>query len=79
MPDTTLTYGRLDRALRSLGFAARTVEGKARIYKHELTGATVILPDSPFEEPVIPHHLVVVDHVLDNFGLGHLNSDGVGC
>jgi hypothetical protein len=64
MPETAMTYGQLDEALRSLGFAPRTLEGKARIYKHEATGATVILPDALFGEAVLPHHLIVVRTVL---------------
>jgi predicted RNA binding protein YcfA (HicA-like mRNA interferase family) len=71
MAETTMTFARLDSALRSLGFTVRTVKGKARIYKHG-TGATVILPDSPLEEFALPHHLVGTRHVLDDYGLGDL-------
>ncbi len=64
MVETTLTYGQLDEALRASGFVAQLAEGKARIYKHEISGAKVILPDSPFADAVLPHHLIVVRTVL---------------
>jgi hypothetical protein len=66
MAQQPVTYAHLDEALRSLGFISRTLEGKARIYKHP-SGATVILPDSPLEDAVLPHHLVVVRTVLAEY------------
>jgi len=70
MPKTTLTYGQLDERLRVLGFSARTQKGKARIYKHELTGARIFLPDVSLKEEVLPHHLAVTRHVLEDYNLG---------
>ena len=70
MPKTTFTYGLLDEGLRPLGFTARTQKGKARIYRHVQTGASVILPDVPFEEEVLPHHLAVARHVLEEYNPG---------
>ena len=37
MKRTEVTYGQLDRALRSLGFSSRLVKGEppARIYEHK--------------------------------------------
>jgi predicted RNA binding protein YcfA (HicA-like mRNA interferase family) len=75
-PQPDFTYGVLDKRLRDLGFAAHTQKGKARVYKHELTGATVILPDAPFTTQVLPHHLVVVRRVLSEYDLGDLRADG---
>ena len=69
MPEPSVTYGRLDETLRSLGFASRVVEGKARIYQHEATGAKVILPDASFADEVIPHHVLMVRTVLSEFGI----------
>ncbi len=68
MSEQSLTYSRLDEALRSVGFTPRTLERRARIYKHP-SGATVILPDAPFKDTVIPHHLVVVRTVLAEYNL----------
>jgi hypothetical protein len=68
MSDQSLTYGRLDEALRSVGFTSRVVERKARIYKHP-SGATVILPDAPFKDTVLPHHVVVVQTVLADYDI----------
>ena len=72
MPKTILTYGQLDERLRVLGFSARTQKGKARIYKHELTGARIFLPDVSLKEEVLPHHLAVTRHVLEDYNLGDL-------
>src|SRR5205807_115265 len=63
--------------LRALGFAARTLKGKARIYRHEQTGASVILPDTRFDEKVLPHHLVVARRVLKDHNLGDLGEEHV--
>jgi hypothetical protein len=72
MPESALTYGVLDKRLRALGFAVHTQQGKARVYQHERTGATVILPDAPFKEEVPAHHVVVVQHVLREHDLEEL-------
>ena len=68
MSEQAVTYGRLDEALRSLGFISRTLKKEARIYKHP-SGATIILPDSPLVDLVIPHHLVVVRTVLAEYDI----------
>jgi hypothetical protein len=74
MPKAALTYGLLDERLRALGFTARTQAGKARIYRHEPTGASIILPDAPFEQEVLPHHLVVARRVLKEYDLADLDN-----
>jgi predicted RNA binding protein YcfA (HicA-like mRNA interferase family) len=74
MPEAAFTYGLLDERLRALGFTARTRKGKARIYRHEQTGASVILPDAPFDEEVLPHHLLVTRHVLNEHNLGDIDQ-----
>jgi hypothetical protein len=56
-------------ALRSVGFSARTTPAQAKVYKQEATGATIILPDSPLRDSVLPHHLVVVRTVLKDYGI----------
>ena len=73
---TEVTYGRLDQALRSLGFAVRldkgdALQGEARVYKHAPTGALIILPVFPDEEKVLPRHRDAVRGTLDNFGIAH--------
>jgi len=67
MPE--VTYGRLDEVLRALGFSARVAEEKARVYRHEATGAVIILPLLPDGQVVRPHHLVSVRMTLDAFGV----------
>jgi len=71
------TYGLLDERLRALGFTAHTQQGKARIYKHEQTGASIILPDTCFEDEVLPRHLVVARRVLKDYNLGDLDEEQV--
>lgn len=67
-----VTYGQLDEVLRSLGFTAWTNEQstpKARVYKHELTGALIVLPVMPRNKVAIGAHLVGVRSTLDDFGI----------
>lgn len=77
MPKAVFTYGRLDERLRNLGFTVRTQKGKARIYRHQPTGAAVVLPDVPFAEEVLPHHLAVARHVLNEYSLGDIEYGSV--
>ncbi len=64
-----VTYGRLDRVLRSLGFAYHLAEDKVRVYKNEETGALVALPPFPEDQEVFPHHLLAVRSILHAYGL----------
>jgi hypothetical protein len=64
-----VTYGRLDRVLRSLGFAVQIVEDAARLYKNEPTGAVIALPPLPEDKEVFPHHLLAVRSILQAYGL----------
>ena len=77
MGKATLTYGLLDERLRALGFTAHTQMGKARIYRHEPTGASIILPDAAFDQEVLPHHLVVARRVLREYDLADLDNGQV--
>ena len=74
MPKAAFTYRQMDEWLRALGFTAWAQEGKARVYKHEQTGARIFLPDILLEQEVLPHHLFVARHVLDDYGLGALDN-----
>lgn len=71
MTTTDVTYGQLDRVLRSLGFSSRLVEGKppARFYEHKETGAYITIPPLPETDPVMEHHLVTARVTLDGFGI----------
>jgi hypothetical protein len=68
---TDVTYGQLDKVLRSLGFSCRVVKGKppARHYEHKETGACITLPPFPESDRVLEHHLVTVRVTLDGFGV----------
>jgi hypothetical protein len=71
MKTTDVTYGQLDRVLRSLGFACRNVNGDppARWYEHKKTGGFLSLPPFPDDEPVMEHHLVTARVMLDEMGI----------
>lgn len=72
MPKTTFTYHQLDERLRALGFTVHTQKGKARIYRHEQTGVRIFLPDVSLNESVLPYHLAVARHFLEEYNLGDI-------
>jgi hypothetical protein len=71
MKRTEVTYGQLDRALRSLGFSCRLAKGEppTHIYEHSDTGASFMIPRFPETEFVLDYHLVGVRTTLVNFGI----------
>ena len=71
MTTTELTYGQLDKVLRSMGFSSRLVQGKpaARHYEHKETGAFITVPPFAEIDRVLEHHLVTVRVTLDGFGI----------
>lgn len=70
MKRTDVTYGQLDRALRSLGFTCRPAkqDSPGRVYEHQ-TRATIMLPTMPAGEKVYEHHLAAARLELKNFRL----------
>ena len=68
---TDVTYGQMDKVLRSLGFTSRTVKlrGDVRIYEHESTGARFIFPETPESQSVLDYHLLAVRTSLDLYGI----------
>jgi hypothetical protein len=73
---TELTYGQLERVLRSLGFSSRLVQGKppARHYEHEETAAFITVPPFTESDRVMEYHLVTVRVTLDGFGIADPNT-----
>jgi len=71
MKRTDVTYGQLDRVLRSLGFSCRlaTLETLARVYEDKESGARIILPPFPETDRVLEYHLSMVRTTLDGFGI----------
>jgi hypothetical protein len=65
-----VTYGQLDKVLRSLGFSCRPSRNDppGRVYQHE-AGALILLPALPEGNRVMEHHLVAVRGELTNFGI----------
>jgi hypothetical protein len=66
-----VTYGQLEKVLRSLGFTCRpgNNDPPGRIYEHRETGATIRLPAFPETDKVFEHHLAAARGELDNFGI----------
>jgi hypothetical protein len=71
MKRTEVTYGQLDKLLRSLGFTCRLVQGPppTRLYDHKGTGASLMLPPFPETDFVLDYHLVAARTTLDLFGI----------
>jgi hypothetical protein len=71
MRRTKVTYGQLDRVLRSLGFSCRLAAGEppTRIYEHKPTGASFLVPPFPEKDFVLDYHLAGARTTLDLFGI----------
>jgi hypothetical protein len=71
MKRTDVTYGQLDKVLRSLGFSCRLVqeEPPARVYEHKETGAMIMMPPFPETDLVLDYHLIGARTTLDLFGV----------
>ncbi len=64
-----VTYGRLEEVLLSLGFSPCVVKERNKIFRHEETGALVIYPEFPPDDPVLPRHLLAVRSILQAYGI----------
>jgi hypothetical protein len=64
-----ITYGRFDKVLRSLGFMQRKSEPGTRVYRHDNTGALVILPDRADGDFIPQRHIVGTRMILDAYGI----------
>ena len=71
MKRTDVTYGQLDKVLRSLGFSCRLLKGDppARRYEHKETGALISIPPFPEADFVLDYHLVAARTIADLFGI----------
>jgi hypothetical protein len=71
MKRTEVTYGQLDRVLRSLGFTCHPVKGDppARRYEHKESGALISMPPFPETDFVLDYHLVGARTTADLFGI----------
>lgn len=70
MKRTDVTYGQLDKVLRSLGFSYRPAKHHppGHVYEHEV-GALIMLPAFAESDRIFEHHLAAVRTEVDNFGL----------
>jgi hypothetical protein len=71
MKRTDVTYGQLDKVLRSLGFACRLVteDPPARVYEHRESGALITTPPFPMDDFVLDYHLVGARTTVNLFGI----------
>jgi hypothetical protein len=71
MKRTKVTYGQLDRVLRSLGFTRRLLkkDPPAVHYEHKETGALISMPPHPKKDKVYAYHMVIVRTTLDIYGI----------
>jgi hypothetical protein len=71
MKRTDVTYGQLDRVLRSLGFSRRLVEKQppAVRYEHMTSGALISMPPFDENEKVMDYHLSAARATLETFGI----------
>jgi hypothetical protein len=68
---TNVTYGQLDKVLRSLGFSSRPAkhDPPGHVYEHQAAGAVIMLPVLAESDRLFEHQLAAVRIELDNFGL----------
>ncbi|MBY0230701.1 MAG: hypothetical protein K2W96_15550 [Gemmataceae bacterium] len=66
---TNVTFGKLDRMLRGLGFTASDTPTGTRVYQHAPSGAEVYLPRQDAGQLVKPHHVLTAQVALDDFGV----------
>ncbi len=66
-----MTYGQLDKVLRSLGFSCRVLkkDPPARVYEHKESGALITIPPFPETDFVLDYHLLAARTTLDLFGV----------
>jgi hypothetical protein len=72
MKRTEVTYGQLDKVLRSLGFSCRLVTHDpppARVYQHKESGAVITIPPYPETDFALAYHLVAARTIADLFGI----------
>ena len=71
MKRTEITYGQLDKVLRSLGFSYHPAkhDPPGHVYEHEETGAVIMLPAFAESDKIFEYQLAAVRTELDNFGL----------
>ncbi len=71
MKRTDVTYGQLDKVLRSLGFSCQlvTLSVPTRVYKHEQSGAIIMMPPFPETDKVLDYHLLGARTTVDGFGI----------
>src|SRR5262245_42978495 len=71
MKRTEVTYGQLDKDLRSLGFPCRALkkEPPTRVYEHKESGALLTVPALPLTDFVLDRHLVAARTIVNLFGI----------
>jgi hypothetical protein len=63
------TYGQLEEVLLALGFSPGTGVEKNKVFCHKETGALIIYPEFPPDDPILPRHLLMVRSILEAYGI----------
>lgn len=73
MAENPVTYARLDKVLRQMGFSSHVVLGdvKTRVYKHQGTGALIAIAYLPESDAVLPLHLNAVRATLNEYAIAN--------
>ena len=73
MKRTEVTYGQLDKVLRSLGFSCRVLkkDPPTRVYEHKESGALITIPPFPKTDFVLDYHMLAARTILDLFGVAY--------
>ena len=66
---TEVTYREFDEIIRSIGFDRQKSKSGTRVYRHETSGALVILPDLDDTDPIPQRHMVGTRMILDAYGI----------
>jgi hypothetical protein len=71
MKKTSITFGQLDKVLRSLGFTCRpgNNDPPGHIYEHPAAGAMILLPAFRKADRIYEHHLAAARMELRDFGI----------
>jgi len=69
MISRSITFAELEKWLLKLGFAASPTTGNHQVFKHQGSGALVVLPDYPKQAWVNTTHLVAVRRILLEYEL----------
>jgi hypothetical protein len=69
MNEPQITYRQLAEILLAIGVSRGETIDNNKVFGHRETGALIIYPDLPKDDPVIPRHLGMVRAVLKTYDI----------